>query len=230
MDPKSTEDGNKKEKSPSSLADASSPFTLITQVKYNNLLVKIFSGSTEKNQRQFFFEPLVFVDPKSIVSKSCSHGSLKQDFIRLTIQMWNEELRSKVLERLQSLECLQNVQFGEEDIYVMPFEDVQLVCKSDSLPHFISLTDKSTPYLRSNEDLDFYLLVDESSSANVLAHDIRQNPDFYLINEWQLKLECRGFATESGATSAESTVSQSPTRSYSISIGSNDIPTSKLSS
>ena len=183
----------------------------------------------EKKPRRFFFEPLVFLDPKSIVSNSCSHGSLKQDFVRITIQMWNLEIRSKVLERLRSLKSMKNIEIEEEDICVMPFEDVQLVCKSGSLPPFISLSEKPTPYLRSNEDLDFYLLVDESSCANVLAHDIRQNPEFYLISDWQLKLECHGFATESGNTPAGSTISQRPTRAYSISICSKDVATSRLS-
>lgn len=223
-----SEDGSYKVKSPIDLA-APSPFNLITQVKYHNLLVKIFSGSTGKNMQKFYFEPLVFLDPKSIVSKSRSHGSLKQDFIRITIQMWNLDIRSKVLDRLRSLECLQNASFGEEDICVMPFETVQLVCKSGSLPQFISLTDKRTPYLRSNEDLYFYLLVDESSSANVLAHDIRQNPEFYLINDWQLKLECSGFATESETTPAGSTSTHRLTRSYTISICSPEVSSSKSS-
>jgi len=142
--------------------------------------------------------------------------------------MWNLEIRSKVLERLRSLKSLKNIEIEEEDICVMPFEDVQLVCKSGSLPPFISLTAKPTPYLRSNENLDFYLLVGESSCANVLAHDIRQNPEFSLINDWQLKLECHGFATESGTTPAGSTISPRPTRAYTISICSKEVATSKL--
>jgi len=127
--------------------------------------------------------------------------------------MWNEELRSKVLQRLKTLDSLQNVNFEEEDIFVMPFKEVQLVCKSET----IKLTDQPTSYLRSNENLDFYLLCD-SSSANVLAHDFRQNPEFTL-NQWQLKLECSGLTTELRTnTPAGSNFMKGPTFSFNISV------------
>jgi len=178
----------------------------------------------DSQPRLFYFEPLVLLNPKSIIKKS--HGSFQRDYIQITIQMWNEKVRSKVLERLRCLESLQNVKFGEDDICVMPFEDVQLVGTSGSLPHFISLNDKPTSYLRSNQNLDFFLFCNEPSSANTLAHDFRQNLEFTLA-EWQLKLECRGLAIESGIAHAGSTSLKRPVLTFDISISPNKI-TSKL--
>ncbi len=164
---------------------ASSPVFEVAKVRYLDLLIRIFSDSLDSNRRQFFFEPLVLLDPKSIVSKSS--GSLKQNFIQITIQMWNEQVRSKVLERLRSLPALQSVQIEEEDICVMPFEEVQLVCrKSSGVSPSIRLQDEPTSYLCYNQNLNFYLLCDALSSASVLADDFRQNPEFTL-KEWHTR-------------------------------------------
>jgi len=138
--------------------------------------------------------------------------------------MWNEDVCSKVLERLRSLKSLNNLEIEDDDVCVMPFEEVRLVCKSGSLPKSISLTAKPISFLRSNEQLDFCLLCDASSSAYSLAHDFRQNPEFTL-NEWQLELECRGISTEYGTATAGL---KRPTFSFNISIQPNDEIASKL--
>ena len=118
--------------------------------------------------------------------------------------MWNEQVRSKVLERLRSLPALQSVQIEEEDICVMPFEEVQLVCrKSSGVSPSIRLQDEPTSYFRYNQNLNFYLLCDALSSASVLADDFRQNPEFTLKG-LQLKLECRGLSTKTGTVPARS--------------------------
>ena len=99
-----------------------------------------------------------------------------------------------------------------------------MVCKTGSLPKSISITAKPISFLRSNEQLDFCLLCDPTSSANSLAHDFRQNPEFTL-NEWQLQLECRGISTEYGTATAGL---KRPTFSFNISIQPNDEIASKL--
>ena len=105
--------------------------------------------------------------------------------------MWNQDLRSKVLERLRSLPSLSNVIIHEDDVCVMPYEEVQLICDPGTgLDDSIKLMDRPTSYLRFPESLDFYLLCDSLSVANSLVGDIRQNPEFTLSN-LQLKLECR---------------------------------------
>ena len=113
------EDGGQQLKAASNTT-APAPFFPIAKVRYKNLLVKIFSDSLDnKNSRQYFFEPLVLLDPKSIVSGS--NESSNQSFIKIKIQMWNEDVRSKVLERLRSLKSLNNVEIEDDDVCVMPF-------------------------------------------------------------------------------------------------------------
>ena len=196
----------------------------VAKVKFHDLLVRIFSDSLDKKPRQFFFEPLVVLDPKSIVSKS--HGFFKQDFICFTVQMWNEELRSKVLERLRSLEGLQNVKIGEEDVCVMPYEEVKLVFKSGSVPKSITLMDQPTSYLRSNENLDFYLLCDVSSASSALAEDFRKFPEFTL-KSWKLALECRGLGIQSGTAALTDSMFtgnlKRPTFTFNVSTNSKEI-------
>jgi len=154
------------------------------------------------------------------------NGFFKSDVLRFKMQMWNVELRLKVLERLRELDSLRDVKIEEDDICIMPFEEVQLVCTSGSLPQSISLTDKPTSYLRSNETLDLFLLCNDPSSSNILARDFGQSPDLF-FNEWNVKLVCRGLAMESGNAPAGLNLAERPTFSFNIS-GSPCQVTSKL--
>jgi len=193
----------------------SSPLFEVTKVRYQDLLIKIFSHSSlDNNPRHFFFEPLVLLDPKSIVDKSPK--TFKQAFIQFTIRMWNDKLRIKVLERLRSLKSLQDVPIEEDDVCVLPFEEVLLVCKSGAIPESTRLTNEPTSYLRSKEKLDFYLLCDEPSLVNALAEDFRQNPEF-TVSSWQLKLECRGLSSNS------TLIKKRPTFSFNVSILPNEV-------
>ncbi len=99
----------------------------IGKVRYHNFLIGIFTDSTEKNPHRFFFEPIVLLDLKSISSQT--NQLFKQDVVHFTLKMWNTELRSKVLERVQSMPTFKELQIDEEDICVMPYEEVQLVLK-----------------------------------------------------------------------------------------------------
>ena len=185
----------------------------VAKVRFHDLLIRIYSDSLDSIRRQFFFEPLVLLDPKSIVSKL--HSSLELNNIQITIQMWNDEVRSKVLERLRSLPTLQRVQIEEEDICVMPFEEVQLVCrKSGGISPSIWLLDEPTSYFRHNQNVNFNLLCDAPSTASAFADDFRQNPEF-TVKEWQLKLECRGLSSKTGTIPAGS---EPPTSLFNISI------------
>ncbi len=171
--------------------NSSEPIIEIAKVSYKNFFITIFTEMNIGNPRRFFFEPLVLLDSKSIISES--HGFLQQDVIHLTIQMWNPEIRSKVLDRLRSLPSLSNVNVHEDDIYVLPFEEVQLVHKSGSIHQSIRLLDEPKRYHRLSEFLNFYLLCDSTPTANAFAEDFRRNPEFVLENS-QLALECRGLS------------------------------------
>jgi len=102
----------------------------IGKVSYHSFLINIFTDSTQKNPRRFFYEPIVLLDLKSISSQT--NQLFKQDVVHFTLKMWNTELRSKVLERVQSMPTFKELQIDEEDICVMPYEEVQLVLKPGS--------------------------------------------------------------------------------------------------
>ena len=166
----------------------------VAEVIYHDFVVPIFTLSGDgKNYSKFYFHPLVLLDPKSIIVNESS-GFFKQEFVRFTIQMWNQELRSKVLEHLRSLPSLNDKEIKEEDVHVMRYEEVQLVFKPDDnvQRESIKLMKQPAPYYpRLSETLDLYLLCDSSSTVHSLAEDLRQDPEFCLRN-LQLVLECRG--------------------------------------
>jgi len=169
-------------------------------MSYQDFFVGIYSPNlAETNSlRPFFFEPIFLLDTTSI--SSGSHGLLKQDYVKFAIQMWNPELRSKVLNRLTSLPCLKDIaEFQEDDVYVMPYEEVKLIFKStaNKTIHSIRLMDEPTAYTRLSQNLEFYLLCESSSFANDLAEDFRKNPEFTLRN-LKLAIECRGLIGPSG--------------------------------
>jgi len=172
----------------------------VAKVCYENVIITIFTDSTEKNSAQFYYQPLALLDPKSIVRES--NGFLKQEFVRFTVQMWNQELRSKVLDRLRSLPSLKDHEIQEDDVHVMPYEEVQLLFKPNSVHQAsIQLFNEPTPYVLLNETLDFYLLCESAPIANLLAQDLRRNPGSTLKG-LQLAMECRGLSLGNAVNSA----------------------------
>lgn len=167
-------------------------FVQIASVSYENQLVGIFADSSEKNPSSFFFEPIVLLDPKSISSQT--NQLFKQDLVHFSIKMWNSELRSKILDRLRSLPNFKNKKIHEEEICVMPYQEVQLVLKpGTSIDHkSIQLMDTSIPFHPCYSNiLDFYLICDSRSTADILADNLQKHPGFFL-QKWKLALECRG--------------------------------------
>ena len=162
--------------------------TEIAKTNYRGLIIKIFSEKNygdKDSQRRFYFEPVALLDPQSIVSES--HVLLKQDFVRFTIRMWNEELQSKVKSCLKSI--LTGVKL--ENISVMPYEEVQLSFKKGFALQPFRLLEEETSYERQNESLDYYFICDSLTTATTVARDFRLHPDFSLKN-FPLQLTCKG--------------------------------------
>ena len=104
--------------------------------------------------------------------------------------MWNPEIRAKVLARLKSMPILSpDDDVKEEDIFVLPFEEVQLVHKGEFYP-LVELVDGPQSYLRPSESLKFHLLCDSASVAKDFAEDFRRTPEL-VLNSTQMTLECR---------------------------------------
>jgi len=164
----------------------------VAQVNYRDFFTKIFIDSINPI-RHFFFEPIVQLDRKHIVIEN--YNLFQQDVLRFTVQMWNQELHSKVLEHLRSIPELGGKKIREGDVYVLPFENINLVYKPGSIPESIQLYSRPISYIDMDmpKFLHFYLLSNSSSAALALAQDFRRNPEFSL-KKWQLNLVCRGLA------------------------------------
>ena len=126
------------------------PLVKIAKVKFRDFCIGIFTERDSSpspfeivkklRRRRFYFEPIAFLDPESIVIES-AQAMINPDFVRFKIQMWNQRLRDAVLARLRALPDLYLTQ--EDDVYVLPFEEVQLVCKPGSIDtQSIKLIDK----------------------------------------------------------------------------------------
>ena len=111
----------------------------------------------------------------------------------------------------------------EEDVCVLPYEEVQLVGdpgRPGDAFNSIRLLDRPNSYLRSPESLNFYLLCDTSSVANELAEDFREDPEF-TMSSLRLELECRGLLLGTGTNPVElmasNLISQRPTNRFKLS-------------
>ena len=160
----------------------------LIKVGYRGSYIRVFH---EKYKFQYFYDPLVQLDPNSIIVES--NSLLEKYVVRFTIQMWNSEIRAKVFARLKSVlpsHYRPDEETQEEDICVLPFEEVQLVQKEGGIHPSVQLMNEPKSYLQPSESLNFYFICDSALAANDFAEDFRRNPDFVLGNS-QLTLKCR---------------------------------------
>jgi len=171
----------------------------VAKVTFRDFIITIYtdSDSIMRVQRRFFFEPIVLMDTKSITH--ISDELRNRDYVRFTIQMWNEEVRSTIQARLRSMRRFKGVDIQEEDIYVMPFKEVRLMSKADSSITSeitsIRLLDEATCYLQPSQSLEFYFDCDSPSVAAGLVNSFRKNPKMIVKD---LELKCYGLALGNG--------------------------------
>ena len=168
--------------------NSTQPLIQVGEMSYEGTSIKIFTDRASERSKnshpRFFFEPIVILDPKSITTQS--QELFKEDVVHFTIQMWTPEIRTKVLDRLR----LKNFEVDEDDVTVMPFDEVQLVNKPESIHSSIKIMEEAIPYHRLNEQLEFFMLCDSPARAKALAENLRLYPAF-VVRKWQLALECR---------------------------------------
>ncbi len=161
----------------------------LIKVGYRGSYIRVFH---EKYKFQYFYDPLVQLDPNSIIVES--NSLLEKYVVRFTIQMWNSEIRAKVFARLKSVlpsHYRPDEETQEEDICVLPFEEVELVQKEGGIHPSVHLMNESKSYLQPSESLNFYFICESQSAANDFAEDFRRNPEF-VLDYSKLTLECRG--------------------------------------
>ena len=177
--------------------NSSQQLVQVGEVSHQGASIKIFTdraGERHKNSHpRFFFEPIVILDPNSITIQS--QELFKEDVVHFSIQMWTPEIRSKVLNRLR----LKNLEVDEDDVTVIPFDEVQLVNKPGSIHPSLKIMEEAIPYRRLNEQLEFFMLCDSPARAQTLADNLRLYPAF-VVRKWQLALECRGLDFKSSNT------------------------------
>ena len=125
----------------------------LVKMSYRDFQIGIFTDSLETPPRRFFFEPVVFLDPRKIFSES--HGLYKEDVVRFTVLNVDPDIRLKVLGRLRSLPML-----AKQSIQLY---DVQLAHIPECIKKPMHLVNPPLPYRKMNKSLDFHLLCDSPS-------------------------------------------------------------------
>jgi len=171
------------------------PVVEVAEMSYQEYSIKIYSVGAQNNKfLQFFFEPIVVLDPKSVIILSQELFQEKK-VIQFTILMWTADIRTKVVELLRR----DNPEIKEKDVRVMPYENVRLVGKPESIHPSVTIMEEATSYRRQNEKLNFFVLCDSPTTSEILAENLRSCPEF-VVRKWQLEIECRGMALNSSVT------------------------------
>jgi len=163
----------------------------VTTLNYQGFTIKIFSDVISENNnhpRRFYFEPIVLLDPQSVIIQS-QQLLVQQNIVRFSIQMWNSEIRSKVLDHLRH----KKFEPDEDNVSVMPYKTVNLVGEAGRMQQSFKILEEATSYHRQNEKLDFFLLCDSSSTAQFIGYRLRHFPEMF-VRECKLALECRGLS------------------------------------
>ncbi len=187
----------------------------IAKLSYGDFVIGIFTDN-QRDPRRFFFEPIVLLDPSTVSMES--DNFLKQHLVRFKIKMWTKELRSKVFDRLRSLQPnLSTSGIQLDDISVIPYENIKLVVQPGGTVHSsVRLVEKESSYKRLCESIPFYFSCDSLESATILADYLRANPEF-ILERCQLALECDGLVLTSQTVSPEKSSSDRPRATFNVS-------------
>lgn len=116
---------------------------------------------------------------------------MKENVLSLTIEMWNDELKSKVFSRLRSLPILANMGIGKDIVHVMPFEEVFLALNGSS-HQLIRIDSQKQSYIEKKKTIKFGLIFDTAEAANSFLEDFRKDSGMMLLNRLHLVLKGRG--------------------------------------
>ncbi len=121
----------------------------VAELIYQDFIIKIYTDGAKKDnssRTRFFFEPIVVLDPKSVIIINQSQELFQEKhFVRFTIQMWTQEIRAKIMELLHP----DHPEIKEKDVRVMPYENVRLVVKPGSIHKSVKIMEEATPYRRA---------------------------------------------------------------------------------
>ena len=119
---------------------------------FRDFRVSIFKKTGGIIDQQFYYEPIVSLDPLSIVVDHRFQVSFK-------IELWNPKLEDRIASYLQLKH--------NSSVQIIPYEEVQLVQKTAGIFQLPSLSTKS--YLQLNESLDFKVFCDNKEAAEMVA-------------------------------------------------------------
>ena len=162
---------------------------LLGSMRYGDFRVKIFKQVSD-HMENFFYEPVVVFDPKSVRAAATGSG---QHQVRFRVQMWDGEVQCNAIEWLNGRKSLKKINEDDDvDVQIMPYDEVRLVMKKAADEGGSSSTfflpDVSTPYYTLKESLPFFLLCGSMEAAQQLVEEIKSDPESWL--DENLQLEC----------------------------------------
>ena len=132
---------------------------------YRDFRVSIYKKSAEAVD-QFYYEPIVSLDPKSIVINRAYDSQFQVTF---TIEMWNNHLESLITKYLRDKRGVE--QLDESNVQVMPYEEIRLVeMDYDSKKNIFTLPNRPKSYLLLNQSLNFDVFCDNKEAAEIVAN------------------------------------------------------------
>ena len=124
-----------------------------------------FYKKTGGDVDQFYYEPIVILDPNSIVLNRVSDQRFKLSFM---VELWNAPLETRITNFLRKKRGLE--QLDDSNVQVMPYEEIRLVrteddCKRDAF----QVTSGPTSYLQLNENLKLFVFCHSKEVAELVT-------------------------------------------------------------
>ena len=140
----------------------------VASMPYRNFRVSIYKKTGGANDL-FYYEPIVSLDPKSIIiHRGHAHHQFQVSF---TVELWNTNLEKRIINYLRNDAGIE--QLKDSHVQVMPYEQVQLVVAiinyDDKTAQFQLPGPKS--YLQQNGSLDFDVSCDSKDAADLVANE-----------------------------------------------------------
>lgn len=156
--------------------------SVVSSIPYGNFHIHIFDkanqcsspNGNQQNHKLYYYSPLSTLDVKSIKAYINPFKPQQQPEVKFNIEMWNEEIKKKVLEHLSKLKIASSL--NELTVLVVPYERAFLTSSSPNIDGCRFNTERVLCG-QQPKSLTFSLSCPSIEKAEEVAQLMRENPE-----------------------------------------------------
>jgi hypothetical protein len=142
----------------------------ISSVLYRSVCINIYdSQTTSRNKKIYFYSPIAVLNHMNVIS--VFHQTSTQGFLSISFAIWNQEIRTKVVQHLTQIF---NQQIEPNQVRVFHFNSVRLTGSKLNFADF-SLTNEWVAY-KDQPSLRFSLICPTREDCDRVKTEMLSNP------------------------------------------------------